>query len=91
MTKNRNRIEADNDHGEQFPEQMRIAALVKMLLGDVRDLVCQSLDGGSTNRGIRDKMQNVASNPVSLEDTVPSPMDIGTLGDDDDEIGEVGE
>lgn len=28
------------DHGEELSEKMRIAALVQMLLGDIRNVVC---------------------------------------------------
>lgn len=30
------------DHTEQLSEQMRIAALIQMLPGDIRDVACQS-------------------------------------------------
>lgn len=61
------------DHGEQLSEQMRIAALVQMLPRDICDMVRQSLDEGSTNRGIRDKFRNLVSNRVTLEETARAP------------------
>lgn len=49
-------------HREELSEKMRIAALVQMLLGDIRDMVCQRLSVCSTYRGIRDRDRNFASN-----------------------------
>lgn len=53
------RVDAVNrDHGEELSETMKLAALVPMLPRDIRDIVCQSLDVLSTNRGMRDKVRN---------------------------------
>lgn len=65
-----------------------VAALVQMLPGDMRDVVCQSLDAGSTHRGGQDKVQNLVSNRVCLEEAGHSPMQVGAE-EDGYEDGEV--
>lgn len=73
------------DHGEQQSGKMKIAALVQMLPGDIRDAMCQSLDAQFTYRAIRDKVHNLVANRVSLEDPGPGPMDTGGLQEKDDD------
>lgn len=58
----------------------RIAALVQMLRGDIRNVVCPNLDAGSTYHVIRNKLRNLVSNDVFLDAMVPSPIDGAGVG-----------
>lgn len=53
-----------------------------MLPGDVRGVVCQSFDAGSTYQCFRGKIRNLVSHRVSMRDPGPSPVDVGAVGGD---------
>lgn len=73
------------DHMEELPEKVWIAALVQMFSGDLRDVVCQTLNGHLSYTGVRDKFRDLVPNRVSLEDARPAPNDIGALQGEYDE------
>lgn len=56
------------DRGEDLSDVLRIAALVQMLPGDMRDAVCQRLDARPTCRGMRDNIRDLVAKWVLLED-----------------------
>ena len=69
------------DHGEELSEKMRIAALLQMLPLDIRDLICQSLDGKVTFLGVRDRIRSLVVNRMTMDESGPSPMEIGAALD----------
>lgn len=73
----------DRDRGEQLFELLRTVALFQVLPGDIRDVVCQSIDVGSTHQ--RSGAKYVTSfRTVSLWGTRPSPIDVAAAGGGDE-------